>query len=97
MIEILGVGYGLHWEALNVDLSIPGLLAGIFGTKAYIARRAGRTTSPAKGCGSTGQWRKGWTAPQECERLVQRSDHLEAEPLPLLPGKHLGLYKHPSR
>jgi hypothetical protein len=34
--------------ALDIDLSIPGLLAGLFGTTAYIARRAGRTKSPAK-------------------------------------------------
>ncbi len=47
-VEILGAGYGLHWEALDVDLSIPGLLAGIFGTRAYMARQAGRATSPAK-------------------------------------------------
>lgn len=47
-LEILGAGYGLHWEALDVDLSIPGLLAGLFGTKAYMARRAGQTKSPAK-------------------------------------------------
>src|SRR5918995_6707029 len=37
-VEILGTGYGLHWEALDVDLSVPGLLAGIFGTKAHMAR-----------------------------------------------------------
>jgi Protein of unknown function (DUF2442) len=47
-VEILGAGYGLHWEALDVDLSIPGLLAGLFGTKTYMARQAGRATSPAK-------------------------------------------------
>lgn len=47
-VEILGAGYGLHWEALDVDLSIPGLLAGIFGTRAHMARQAGRATSPAK-------------------------------------------------
>lgn len=47
-VEILGHGYGLHWESLDVDLSIPGLLAGIFGTRSYMARLAGRTKSPAK-------------------------------------------------
>ncbi|CFX24486.1 conserved protein of unknown function [Candidatus Filomicrobium marinum] len=47
-VEILGAGYGLHWEELDVDLSVPGLLAGIFGTKAYMARHAGQATSPAK-------------------------------------------------
>ena len=47
-VEILGAGYGLHWELLDVDLSIPGLLAGVFGTRAFMARHAGRATSPAK-------------------------------------------------
>ena len=47
-VAVLGRGYGLHWENLDVDLSIPGLLAGIFGTKAYLSRRAGQTRSPAK-------------------------------------------------
>ena len=47
-IEILGAGCGLHWEALDVDLSIPGLVSGLFGTKAHMARRAGKATSPAK-------------------------------------------------
>lgn len=47
-VEILSKGYGLHWEALDADLSIPGLLAGLFGTRSYMARRAGQATSPAK-------------------------------------------------
>ena len=47
-VEILGLGYGLHWESLDVDLSIPGLLAGVFGTRSHMARQAGRTQSPAK-------------------------------------------------
>jgi hypothetical protein len=47
-VEILGAGYGLHWEALDADLSVPGLLAGLFGTKSHMARHAGQATSPAK-------------------------------------------------
>ena len=47
-VEIIGGGYGLHWEALDADLSVVGLLAGLFGTQAYMARRAGQTSSPAK-------------------------------------------------
>ena len=47
-VEVLGTGSGLHWEALDVDLSVPGLLAGLLGTASYMARRAGRATSPAK-------------------------------------------------
>ena len=28
-VEVLGRGGGLHWERLNVDLSVPGLVASI--------------------------------------------------------------------
>ena len=58
-IEILGSGYRLHWEALDVDLSIPGLLAGVFGTKTYIARRAGRAKSLAKAAAARANGAKG--------------------------------------
>jgi len=58
-VEILGAGYGLHWEALDADLSIPGLLAGLFGTKAYMARRAGQATSPAKAAAARANGAKG--------------------------------------
>ena len=58
-VQILGVGYGLYWEALDVDLSIPGLLAGLFGTKAYMARRAGQATSVAKAAASRANGAKG--------------------------------------
>ena len=58
-IEILGAGYGLHWEALDTDLSVPGLLAGLFGTKAYMARRAGQAKSPAKAAAARANGAKG--------------------------------------
>ncbi len=58
-VEILGAGYGLHWEALDADLSIPGLLSGIFGTKAYMARHAGQATSPAKAAAARSNGAKG--------------------------------------
>jgi hypothetical protein len=58
-VELLGAGSGLHWEALDVDLSIPGLLAGLFGTRAYLARHAGRTTSPAKAAAARTNGSKG--------------------------------------
>lgn len=58
-VEILGAGYGLHWETLDADLSVPGLLAGLFGTKAYMARRAGRATSPAKAAAARANGAKG--------------------------------------
>lgn len=58
-VEILGAGSGLHWEVLDVDLSIPGLLAGLFGTRAYVARQAGRATSPAKAAAARANGTKG--------------------------------------
>ena len=58
-VQILGHGYGLHWDALDTDISIPGLLAGIFGTKAYMARLAGRTRSPAKAAAARANGAKG--------------------------------------
>ncbi|PRD43143.1 DUF2442 domain-containing protein [Phyllobacterium phragmitis] len=58
-VEILGQGYGLHWEALDVDLSLPGLMAGIFGTKAWMARRAGQARSEAKAAAARANGAKG--------------------------------------
>ena len=58
-VEILGKGYGLHWESMDLDLSIAGLLAGIFGTKSHMARQAGQTTSPAKAAAARANGAKG--------------------------------------
>src|SRR5262245_23069856 len=62
-VEILGLGLGLHWERLDVDLSVPGLLARLFGTKAYMDRqraaRAGATISAAKAEAARRNGRKG--------------------------------------
>jgi hypothetical protein len=62
-VEILGRGVGLHWEALDVDVSVPGLLAGLFGTKAWMNRqraaRAGATRSPAKAAAARRNGAKG--------------------------------------
>ncbi len=38
-VEILGVGYGLHWESLDADVYVPSLLRGITGSKAWMAKR----------------------------------------------------------
>lgn len=58
-VEILGNGYGLHWEALDADFSVPGLLGGLFGTSAYMARRGGQTRSPAKAAAARANGAKG--------------------------------------
>lgn len=38
-VEILGVGYGLHWESLDADVYVPSLLKGVTGSKAWMTKR----------------------------------------------------------
>ena len=61
-IEVLGNGFGLHWEKLNADLSIPSLVVGVFGSRAWmreLARRGGATTSPGKAAAARTNGAKG--------------------------------------
>ena len=62
-VEIDGMGFNLHWPALDVDLQVPALVAGIFGTREWmtkeLARVAGQTTSPAKSAAARANGRKG--------------------------------------
>jgi hypothetical protein len=52
LVEVDGMGFNLHWPALDADLYVPALLAGVFGTRAWmtreLARVAGQAKSPAK-------------------------------------------------
>jgi hypothetical protein len=47
-IRILGRGFGLHWESLDTDLTVPGLVDYVFGARKVRARLAGQAKSPAK-------------------------------------------------
>lgn len=58
-VEILGNGYGLHWEELDVDFTVAGLIAGIFGTRTYMARQAGQVRSAAKTAAARANGAKG--------------------------------------
>jgi Protein of unknown function (DUF3532). len=61
-VAILGRGYGLHWETLDADLSIPALVMGIFGSHAWmreLARRGGASTSEAKTAAARANGAKG--------------------------------------
>jgi len=61
-VKVLGKGFGLHWEKLDADLSIPSLVIGIFGSKAWmreLARRGGAATSPAKATAARANGAKG--------------------------------------
>ena len=58
-VTSLGAGSGVHWADLDVDLSAPGLLAGVFGTRSWQASQAGRTCSAAKAEAARANGRKG--------------------------------------
>jgi hypothetical protein len=63
IIEIEGMGFDLYFPALDVDLYVPALVSGIFGTKAWmekaLARRAGSAKSPAKTAAARENGKKG--------------------------------------
>ena len=62
-IVVDGAGFNLHWPHLDADLSVPATVAGVFGTKAWMAREwareAGRATSSAKAAASRANGAKG--------------------------------------
>jgi len=61
-VEVLGRGGGLHWESLDVDLSVPGLISSIFPGTAWLAelgRAGGRQTSAAKTAAARRNGRRG--------------------------------------
>ncbi len=62
-VEVDGVGFNLHWPRLDADVFVPELVAGVFGTKAWMnkamARQAGQSKSPAKAAASRANGAKG--------------------------------------
>ena len=55
-------GASLHWAALGVDFSLAGLLAGVLGTRAWMAelgRRGGSARSEAKAAAARENGRRG--------------------------------------
>jgi len=58
-VEVIGRGFGLHWEALDLDYTVPGLVNGVFGTAKWMAAKAGRTSSAAKAAAARANGAKG--------------------------------------
>lgn len=61
-VEVSPGGSGLHWEALDVDLSVAGLLLSAVGQSDKVrelARLAGTATSPAKAAAARANGAKG--------------------------------------
>lgn len=55
-------GSSVHWESLDVDFGIPELIAGIFGTKSWMAelgRKGGKATSSSKSAAARKNGKKG--------------------------------------
>lgn len=62
-IEVEGKGLSLHWPRLDADLYVPALVAGVFGTRQWMARdmgsRGGNARSAAKAAASRANGAKG--------------------------------------
>jgi uncharacterized protein DUF2442 len=61
-VEVLGRGGGLHWETLDVDISVPGLVASVFEGPTWLAelgRVGGQRSSAAKAEAARKNGRKG--------------------------------------
>lgn len=41
-VEVLGDGYALHWENLDIDFTVAGLMAGRLGSRAWMREHARR-------------------------------------------------------
>jgi hypothetical protein len=67
-IRVDGLGFNLHFPSLGVDLYVPALVSGIFGTRAWmtreLARIAGRKTSTAKASAARANGAKGGRPPK---------------------------------
>lgn len=62
-VMVDGAGFNLHWSGLDADLYVPALVAGVFGTRDWMAkewaRAAGRATTLAKAAASRANGAKG--------------------------------------
>ena len=61
-VQVVGDGYALHWDDLDVHFTVAGLLAGRLGSAMWMrefARKAGSVRSEAKARASRRNGRKG--------------------------------------
>lgn len=65
-VELLAQGYALHWPAMDVDVTVPGLVAGVFGTRQWMRQIASGFLSQAG--------RKGGSASTKAKRTAARAN-----------------------
>src|SRR5262252_2259626 len=65
-VEVVPNGSALHWEKLDADFSVPGLVAGVFGNRVWMdelrkewGRKGGKTKSKAKAAAARANGAKG--------------------------------------
>ena len=61
-VRLQGGGYGLHWPSLDLDIAVPELVAGCFGSRTWmsaLARQGGKVSSPAKRRAARANWKLG--------------------------------------
>jgi len=61
-VEITPSGLELRWKSLDVDLSIPGLMSGVYGSKSWmkaLAQKGGQSTSKRKSKAARENGKKG--------------------------------------
>lgn len=61
-VIVTGRGYALHWPELDVDVSVPDLIAGSLGTRTWmqaLAKRGGSRTSGAKAAAARENGKRG--------------------------------------
>lgn len=74
-VELVPGGGALRWDELDVDLSIPHLMEGFFGTKKWMkeqASKGGRSTSEAKKAAAQKNGKKGGR-PRKSKKVAAKS------------------------
>lgn len=77
-IEILPPGIGVRWDRLDVDMSVAGLASSIYGSRAWmkeLARRGGKSQSPAKVAAAKANGKKGGRPRDEDERYGRNDSY----------------------
>jgi hypothetical protein len=76
-VELLGET-GLHWESLDIDYSISGLLSGIFGSRTFIAAQREATGEPTDAAASRGPMPRRRQAVQTARKVAGRKSRPES-------------------